>query len=182
MFLANGLREKGLFAAMHGVVAANRALASGHRKARMKLVFAGNFMTTKEREEFDRLVQEPEFATAVKHVGFVTGDEKNRVLREADLFCFPTQYLGENQPVNLIEAMAFGLPIVTTRWRSLPEMLPPDYPGLVNGQDPDEIGAALLKMAGDDSSVRLREIFLSRFSAEQHLASLAGALHGLETP
>ena len=28
LFLANGLREKGLFAAMHGVVAANRTLAS----------------------------------------------------------------------------------------------------------------------------------------------------------
>jgi glycosyltransferase involved in cell wall biosynthesis len=182
LFLANGLREKGLFATMHGVVTANRALASGHRKARMKLVFAGNFMTAEEREEFDRLVQEPEFATAVKHVGFVSGDEKNRVLREADLFCFPTQYLGENQPVNLIEAMAFGLPIVTTRWRSLPEMLPPDYPGLVNGQDPDEIAAALLKMVGDESSMHLREIFLSRFSAEQHLASLAGALRSLETP
>ena len=57
---------------------------------------------------------------------------KTQALRDADLFCFPTYYLAENQPGNLIEAMAFGLPIVTTRWRSMPEMLPPDYPGLVD--------------------------------------------------
>ena len=39
--------------------------------------------------------------------------------------------------------MAFGLPIVTTRWRSLPEMLPPNYPGLVDSQSPEQIAAAL---------------------------------------
>ena len=181
LFLANGLREKGLFATMRGVVAANRALSSSRRSVRMKLIFAGNFMTAEEREEFDRLVQEPEFAAAVIHPGFVSGDEKIRVLREADVFCFPTQYLGENQPVCLIEAMAFGLPIVTTRWRSLPEMLPPDYPGLVNGQDPDEIATALLKMADDENSEPLREIFLNRFSLEQYLAGMAAAMRSIET-
>ena len=109
-----------------------------------------------------------------------TREQIQRLLREADLFCFPTQYLGENQPVNLIEAMAFGLPIVTTRWRSLPEMLPPEYPGLIDGQDPDEVAAALLKMAGEEISEPLRDIFLRRFSSEQHLAGLAEALRSLE--
>ena len=181
LFLANGLREKGLFAAMHGVVAANRNLADGRQKARMKLFFAGNFMTAEDREEFNRLLQKSEFAAAVNHLGFVSGAEKIRVLREADLFCFPTLYLGENQPVCLIEAMAFGLPIVTTRWRSLPEMLPPNYPGLVNGHDPDEIAAVLLKMAVLETSERLREIFLSRFSLEQYLGGMAATIRSIET-
>jgi len=180
LFLANGLREKGLFAAMHGVVAANHSLAAGRRKIRMKLFFAGNFMTAEDGEEFDRLLQIPEFAGAVNHLGFVTGEEKIRVLREADLFCFPTLYLGENQPVCLIEAMAFGLPIVTTRWRSLPEMLPPGYPGLVNGHDPGEIADALLKMAAIETSERLREIFLSRFSLAQYLGGMAAAIRSVE--
>jgi glycosyltransferase involved in cell wall biosynthesis len=182
LFLANGLREKGLFAAMHGVVAANRTLASGRRNLRMVLIFAGNFMTDEERDEFDRLLRQPEFADVVRPLGFISGAEKSRILRDADLFCFPTQYLGENQPVSLIEAMAFGLPIVTTRWRSLPEMLPPGYPGLVNGQDPDEIACALLQMARDEGSETLRQIFLSRFSAEQYLGSLAAAFRSLESP
>jgi glycosyltransferase involved in cell wall biosynthesis len=182
LFLANGLREKGLFAAMHGVVIANRRLTSGRRNLRMVLIFAGNFMTEEERDEFDRLLREPEFAGAVQPLGFVSGPEKSRILREADLFCFPTQYLGENQPVSLIEAMAFGLPIVTTRWRSLPEMLPAGYPGLVNGQDPDEIAGALLKMARDEGSETLRQTFLGHFSAEQYLSSLAAAFRSLESP
>ena len=182
LFLANGLREKGPFAALRGVVAANRTLAASQRKMRMRLVFAGNFVTDDEREEFDRLHKEPEFAAAVNRVGFVSGAEKLRVLREADLFCFPTLYLGENQPVCLIEAMAFGLPIVTTRWRSLPEMLPPNYPGLVNGHDPDEIAGALLKMAALETSAELREVFLSRFSLDQYLTGMAAAIRSVEKP
>jgi glycosyltransferase involved in cell wall biosynthesis len=181
LFLANGSREKGLFAAMHGVVAANARLVAGRQKMRMKLIAAGNFMTTGDREEFDRLMQQPEIAAAVTHLGFAAAAEKIRILREADVFCFPTRYLGENQPVNLIEAMAFGVPIVTTRWRSLPEMFPPDYPGLVDGQNPDEIADALLKMASARESERLRKNFLNRFSVEQYLAGVAAAVHSLET-
>jgi glycosyltransferase involved in cell wall biosynthesis len=180
LFLANGLREKGLFAAMRAVAVVNRKFAESQRKVRMKLIFAGNFMTSEEREEFEQMHKESEFAAAVDQLGFVSGDEKIRVLREADLFCFPTLYLGENQPVCLIEAMAFGLPIVTTRWRSLPEMLPPNYPGLVNGHDHDEIAAGLLKIAVLDASEPLRETFLNRFSLEQYLGGMAAAIRSVE--
>jgi glycosyltransferase involved in cell wall biosynthesis len=120
------------------------------------------------------------FAVTVVHVGFVSGEKKIRLLREADLFLFPTRYLGENQPVNLIEAMAFGLPIVTTRWRSLPEMLPPDYPGLVSGQNPDEIAATILKVLASRSDERVRKHFCERFTLERHLADLATAIRSVE--
>jgi glycosyltransferase involved in cell wall biosynthesis len=180
LFLAHCTREKGLFDAMEGVVAANRQLAARQSPARMKLHVAGSFTTADEKNEFDRMMQKPEFASAVKHFGFVSGDEKCRLLREADLFCFPTHYLGENQPVNLIEAMAFGLPIVTTRWRSLPEILPPDYPGLVDTQSPAQIAGLLLRVAAMDLAVPLRETFLRRFTIEQHLAGMAAAIRSVE--
>jgi glycosyltransferase involved in cell wall biosynthesis len=181
LFLAHCTREKGLFAAMEGVVAANRALAIVNSSARMKLSVAGNFVTRAEKLEFEQLQKKPEFAETIIYLGFVGGAEKERALREADLFCFPTRYIGENQPVNLIEAMAFGLPIVTTRWRSLPEMLPPNYPGLVSvTQSPDEIAAALLKLAAEETGENLRENFLTRFTVEQHLSKLAEAIGSVE--
>ena len=180
LFLAHCTREKGLFVALEGVLAANRTLAAGNSPLRLKLYAAGNFFSETERAEFEALLQRTECAAAVELLGFVASGKKATVLREADIFCFPTCYLGENQPVNLIEAMAFGLPIVTTRWRSLPEMLPPDYPGLVNGQEPEAIAAALLHLAAGDNSEGLREIFLRRFSLEQHLAGMAAALRSLE--
>jgi glycosyltransferase involved in cell wall biosynthesis len=107
---------------------------------------------------------------------------KERAFREADLFCFPTYYLGENQPVNIIEAMAYGLPVVTTNWRSLPEMLPPNYCGLVPIRSADRVAAALLLLMTRESGEGLRQIFLSRFTIEKHLSALAKAITSIEQP
>ena len=76
----------------------------------------------------DGTTAQPGMADMVQYLGFVSGDQKHQLLREADLFCFPTYYENENQPVNLIEAMAFGLPILTTRWRSPPSCSRPTIP------------------------------------------------------
>jgi glycosyltransferase involved in cell wall biosynthesis len=180
LFLAHGSREKGLFAAVDGVSLANATLAARHSPLRLKLYAAGSFVTVEEKLEFDRLNVRPEFSGFLEHLGFVSGSEKDRILREADAFCFPTLYLGENQPVNLIEAMAYGLPIVTTRWRSVPEMFPLDYPGLVDNQAPDRIADALLKLMTSGQGQQLRENFLNQFTLERHLASLAAAIREVE--
>jgi len=180
LFLAHCTREKGVFAAAEGVMLANRELAARRLPMKLKLLMAGNFVTDAEKAEFDRLRKDPVAAATITHLGFVSGEQKNRLLREANLFLFPTCYLGENQPVNLIEAMAFGLPIVTTRWRSLPEMLPPNYSGLVSGQYPEEIAATLLKVLAAPSGERVRQHFRERFTLEHHLADLAAAIRSVE--
>jgi glycosyltransferase involved in cell wall biosynthesis len=179
-FLAHCSHEKGVFAAAHAVALANSVLAAKKSPLRLKLLAAGSFVTIEEQEEFERLTGDPNFAGALEHLGFVAGAVKNRALREADIFCFPTVYMGENQPVNLIEAMAFGLPVITTRWRSLPEMFPPNYPGLVHDQNPDEIAAALLQLMTSEAGQELRNNFLNRFTLNQHLGNLAAALHELD--
>ena len=180
LFLAHCTREKGIFAAAEAVLRANRLLAARRLPMQLKLTTAGNFVTDDEKSEFDRLRENPEFALTVGHLGFVSGDRKIQLLHDADLFLFPTRYLGENQPVNLIEAMAFGLPIVTTRWRSLPEMFPPDYPGLVNDQNPDAIAATILKVLEEKSGQQVRRHFCERFTLERHLADLAAAIRSVE--
>jgi glycosyltransferase involved in cell wall biosynthesis len=182
LFLAHCTREKGLFAAAEAVLTANRILSERQSPVRMKLIAGGSFVTPAEKAEFDQLLKNPEFGSSVTHLGFVSGAAKEQALREADLFCFPTCYLGENQPVNLIEAMAFGLPIVTTRWRSLPEMLPANYPGIISGQSPDEIAVALLNLLTLEIGSNLRHNFLNRFTLERHLTGLAEAIRSVEAP
>jgi glycosyltransferase involved in cell wall biosynthesis len=79
----------------------------------------------------------------------------------------------------LIEAMAFGLPIVTTRWRSLPEMLPANYPGIISVQSSGETAAVLLDLIKRESGENLREYFLNHFTIKKHLAGLAEAIRSV---
>jgi glycosyltransferase involved in cell wall biosynthesis len=161
------------------------ALASERLRAQqaplsIRLLVAGGFVTTHEKAEFDREIARPGMAGIVQYLGFVSGDQKQQLLREADLFCFPTFYENENQPVNLIEAMAFGLPILTTRWRSLPELLPHGYRGLVDVRSPGQLAERLLELAAVETGEGFRDIFLSSYTLERHLAGLAAAITQLE--
>jgi glycosyltransferase involved in cell wall biosynthesis len=182
LYLAHYMREKGLFAAAQAVVLANRILSGRKCPVQIKLRAAGTFVTVEEKREFEGLLKDPEFAGAVDCLGFVSGPAKERALREADLFCFPTRYPAENQPVTLIEAMAFGLPIVTTRWRSVPAMFPPGYPGLVADQSKGPIADALLALMTTETGEGLRGIFLRDFTLERHLSGLAEAFKQVESP
>jgi glycosyltransferase involved in cell wall biosynthesis len=180
LFLAHCMKEKGVFDAMRAIALANATLAELQPRLRFRLIIGGSFVTQEEKDEYDKYMTESELAHSVDYWGFVSGETKERALREADLFCFPTYYLGENQPVSIIEAMAFGLPIVTTHWRSLPEMLPPGYCGLVPIRSPDRVAAALLLLMTRESGEGLRNIFLSRFTVEKHVTALAKAITSIE--
>ncbi len=182
LFLAHCTREKGLFDTVDGVWLANQRLRQRQAPVSFRLLVTGGFVTATDKAEFDRRLAKPGMAEMVRYFGFVSGDQKNQLLREADLFCFPTYYENENQPVNLIEAMAFGLPILTTRWRSLPELFPDDYPGLVNVRSPDQIADRLLALMSVKTGEGFRDIFPRSFTLERHLADLAQAFARVEPP
>lgn len=182
LYLAHCMKEKGLFDTIAGVELANQKLAAQASPLRIHLNIAGNFASAGDTAEFDRILQKPTSAAHLHYLGFVGGEKKVQALRHADLFCFPTFYQNENQPVNLIEAMAFGLPIVTTRWRSLPEMFPPGYPGLVEIRSPEKIADALLASLTSDAGEQLRQVFQRDFAMESHLAGLAAAFRSIEQP
>lgn len=180
LFMAHCMTEKGIFDALEAVVLANRTLIEQQAAVRIKLLVAGTFVSAAERARFDELLTRPEFEAAVEYLGFISGEGKERALQQCDLFCFPTYYLGENQPVNLIEAMAYGLPIITTRWRSLSEMLPQEYPGLVAIKSPGKIAAAILNVMTQETGEEFRQMFLARYTLEAHLAKLAEAIRSVE--
>jgi glycosyltransferase involved in cell wall biosynthesis len=180
LFIAHCTREKGVFDAVEGVARANEKFAAGHFPLRFRLTLIGAFASVAEEKELHEFVQGRGLQDTVEILGFVSAERKMQALADADIFCFPTYYLAENQPGNLIEAMAFGLPIVTTRWRSIPEMLPPNYPSLVDPKAPEQIAAALTSLVASDFAEQFREIFLRHFTLDQHLASMAEAIRSTE--
>jgi glycosyltransferase involved in cell wall biosynthesis len=180
LYLAHCTREKGLFDALAAASLASQRLAEREARVSIRLQVTGGFVTAHEETEFRRIMAQPAVAQMVQYFGFVSGDQKHQLLREADLFCFPTYFQNENQPVNLIEAMAFGLPILTTRWRSLPELFPADYPGLVNIRSPEQVADVMLDLVTRESGEGFRDIFLRSFTLERHLQELAEAFRQTE--
>jgi len=176
LYLALVSREKGVFDSVEGVALANEKLAAAKSPLRFRLTVMGAFASADEETELLALIETRRLQPTVELLGFVPAERKAAWLRDADIFCFPTYYLAENQPGNLIEALAHGLPIVTTRWRSVPEMLPENYPGLVDIRSPAQVADALIRLAVRDDALPLREIFLRQFTLEKHLAGMAAAI------
>jgi glycosyltransferase involved in cell wall biosynthesis len=81
--------------------------------------------------------------------GYVPEADKAALLGGADLFVYPSRYEGFGLPV--LEAMACGVPVVTTTGGSLPEVAG-DAALLVPPGDPGALAAAIAKLAGDPAA------------------------------
>ena len=178
MFIGLCHRPKGLFDAVEAISLANRRLC--HTPLRVTLAVAGGFWTDIERVEFEERIQKPDLirdgAPLVVYKGFVSGEGKQRLFRESDCLCFPTYYPAESFGLVVAEAMAWGMSVVTTRWRTVPELLPPGYPGVVDVRSPAQLSEALLSMAGANYDARLRSRFLECYTERRFADNMVKVL------
>jgi len=180
-FLGHCTAEKGLWEAMRGVALVAADLRARELPLAIHLDVAGEFPTPEDRLMFDglKLSLAREFGLAegwVSHSGFVGGTAKRQFLERADCLCFPTRYSAESFGLVAAEALAFGIPPVTTDWRMLPELMAAVCLPVAEAGNPESLAEQLLAAIGRDDPARLREAFISRFTAEAHLQSLANAL------
>jgi glycosyltransferase involved in cell wall biosynthesis len=180
LFVATCSREKGLFDAVEGVLLANQAAEERKSPLRFRIVIAGDFASRAEEMELRAFIRRHRLLDTIALVGFVSGERKNEAFRNADIFCFPTYYPAEGQPTCVAEALAFGLPVITTRWRAVPDMLPADYPGLVDIKSPKQIAERLLFLAASNLGGCSRDTFVRRFTLDRHLAAMAEAFQSVE--
>lgn len=81
----------------------------------------------------------------------------------------------------LVEAMAWGLPLITTDWLGLPELLPAGWPGVVSPGAPAELADKLLAGLTWDRAIELRRHFLAHYSAERFADAVRAALWRVHT-
>ena len=180
IFLAHCTRTKGVFDAIQGVALANEKLAAEQSLMRFRLKLIGAFASDAEQKEIREYIREHDLEDDVTVLGFISSEQKDLELRQADVLCFPTYYTAEGQPANLLEAFAYGLPVVTTAWRSIPEMLPENYPGIVQPKSPADVAEKLRLICVSDFSRQLREIFLNRFTLKRHLDKISETMRSVE--
>tara|TARA_Y100000815_G_scaffold255070_1_gene261630 strand:+ start:6015 stop:7097 length:1083 start_codon:yes stop_codon:yes gene_type:complete len=110
IFLSNLIEGKGI----NLLLKALESIDSSKIKVRV----AGNIPP--ENEKVKLLMQN---LTNVEYLGVVEGKEKIKLLEWGNVFCLPTFYdRGEGQPISIIEAMAFGSLILTTKHGGIPDI------------------------------------------------------------
>lgn len=108
------------------------------------LLLAGNGETSAVAAEVERL----RLGASVRLLGWVGGEEKTRLLAGADIFVLPSH--NEGLPMSLLEAMSFGLAVISTRVGGIPDAVREGDEGLLlEPGDVDGLAAALERLASD---------------------------------
>ena len=150
----------------------------------MQLDVAGKFYLPEEEAEFNVRLGQADLIDSqgplVVYHGFADEPKKRDLFAQADAFVLASYYEFEAHPVSLVEAMAHGLPVITTRWRILPELFPADYEGLVDTKAPGQIADRLEGFLGRADEAGLRDRFLRHFTRRAFGENIRAALLALE--
>jgi glycosyltransferase involved in cell wall biosynthesis len=121
----------------------------------------------------------------------LTGIDRVPYLADGHVFCLPTYYLYEGQPISILEAYASGCVVITTRWAGIPDIFTHKVNGFeVKPQSVDSIAHVLSHLANVPDpellcSIAMRnarlarqEYSLDRFTSEMDRVLDATAFHG----
>jgi glycosyltransferase involved in cell wall biosynthesis len=156
------------------LVEAARRLAAERRDFRVTIVGAGP-----QEQGLRAAIGEAGLARHVTMAGALNQDEVRHLYGEADAFVLPS--FAEGIPVVLMEAMASGVPCVTTRITGIPELIRSDDEGLlVAPSDAEALAAAIARLI-DDPALRRRIAAAARrrVDADFHLERNAARLGSL---
>ena len=131
------------------------------------IVFAGNG----EIEEGKALASRLSIAKQTVFLGWVRGEEKDKAFKEASIFCLPSY--AEGFPMGVLDAWAYGLPVITTPVGGIPDIAIDGKNCLLfNPGDVDVLAKQMDKMMSSDELRKLvasesNEVAKGIFSVEK---------------
>jgi glycosyltransferase involved in cell wall biosynthesis len=172
--------------ACKGVDVLLRAMAalgrrSGARPVRLLVAGAGA-----QREALERLVGTLGIATQVQFLGHCAGDDMQRFWAAIDVYALASRW--EGLPLSVVEAMAYGKPVVATAVAGIAEAVVDGATGLlVPSQAVEPFAQALAALVDDDDRRAAmgragRRRFLSCYSTEVVVARLLDAYRNVARP
>ena len=115
LFLATLSKNKGVYE----VIEIFKTLSNENKDLELKIAGKGT--------EMEKLIEITDGFGNIELLGFVSGDEKEKLFLESDIYIFPSDH--EGMPISVLEAMYFGLPVVCTRVGALNDFFEDDKMG-----------------------------------------------------
>lgn len=113
LFLSNFNEGKGYMELLEGYMNLNAEI-----KAQIKLVYVGEFESQKDEIYFLKKIS---FLENVEYKGVLTNElKKQEILHQSHIFCLPTYYPYEGQPISILESYAAGCFVITTNHADIP--------------------------------------------------------------
>jgi glycosyltransferase involved in cell wall biosynthesis len=123
----------------------------------------------------------------VRFLGWITGEQKHQAYSDADVYLFPTRW-GEGMPQSVLEAMAYGLPVITRPVGGLVDFFEPGRMGyLTDSSDPQVLASFLERLMRDHNLRREIAQYNHAFAGRHFAASVVarrlaeiyqGTIHG----
>lgn len=133
------------------------AVAAVQRVAQAELTVCGPLIDVQQAD-----LQLPR----VSYLGPLAPEQVAPTMAAHDLLLFPSRYKGEGYSGTLVEAAQVGLPMLITRWQSLPEMFREDEASFVAPDSVAELAQELARLAGERVELLARSQRLLRRSAD----------------
>lgn len=135
------------------------------------------------REEIRAFVADHGLQSTVTFCGSVIDGAKIALLERCHVMVLPTYYEREGLPVCLIEALAFGLPVLSTNYRAIPEIITSGYNGDFILADGESVALGIEKLCADPEAYRAMssnclDDFNRRFSFETFRQKLTHSIVG----
>jgi glycosyltransferase involved in cell wall biosynthesis len=168
-----------------GLLTLIEACAELHKAgASFRVVCGGTWDAGTSRDEVRALIASYGMEAVFEFPGVLLGEAKVKAFVDADIFCFPSHYSAESSPVVLTEAMSYQLPIVTTNWRGIPDVVGGSGGAfIVEPKRPDQVAECLEHLLLD-SQLRTamgrmnREWFLDHGTVDVYRRSMEYAVSG----
>ncbi len=135
-----------------------------------------------DRASLERFLDQHHLQNVVHYHGAVAGHAKIRLLKSAHVLVLPTYYPWEGQPLCIIEALAYGIPVIATAYRGILDEVIPGVNGFfVDPCEPIQIcdRIELLCRSADDYqaiSCSAQKSYLENFTRVIHLERMFAAL------
>jgi len=111
---------------------------------RMVFMLAGE----EHAEKYKNACTKGDMTKHFEFLGIIEGEAKTKALTNADMFILPSY--NEGLPIAMLEAMAAGLPVVSTRVGAIPEVIEEGVNGfLIEPGDFNTLADRVIKLAGD---------------------------------